>query len=98
MYGPEPTRLVTSEANAKRPLGFGECLGLVALILVPGIGLVGLVILSVTSLRSQIRGLARAALLWHVLLWSALVTTVLYLAVRLGVFFLEVLSHLGPVR
>jgi hypothetical protein len=87
----------SSGANAERPLGIGECLGLVTLILLPGIGLVGLVILSVTHLRPHLWGVARAALLWHVLLWSALVTAVLYFAVRLGVLIWEVLSHLGPV-
>jgi hypothetical protein len=85
-------------ANTERPLGIGECLGLVTLILLPGIGFVGLAILSVTRLRPHLWGVARAALLWHVLLWSALVTAVLYFAVRLGAFIWEILSHLGPVR
>jgi hypothetical protein len=85
-------------ANTERPLGIGECLGLVTLILLPGIGFVGLVILSVAHRRPHLWGVARAALLWHVLLWSALTSAVLYSAIRLGTFLWEILSHLGPVR
>lgn len=87
-----------SRISSERQLGIGECLGVVALILLPGVGFAALVVLSLASFRPHLWGVARAALLWHVLLWSALATAAMYLAIRVGAFVWQVLSHLGPVR
>lgn len=96
-----PTPLVDSKAlgaSTERTLGVGECLGLIALIFLPGVGFAGLTVFSVTHFRPHLRGVARAALLWHVLFWSALAAVAFVLAVRLGAFLWKLASHLGPVR
>jgi hypothetical protein len=97
-----PTRSAALEASGaptQRPLSISECLGLVVLILLPGVGFAALAVLSLASFRPHLWGLARAALLWHVLLWSALATATAYFAVRVGAFLWELLlAGLGPVR
>jgi hypothetical protein len=96
-----PTPIADSNAlgaRPERPLAIGECLGVIVLILLPGVGFLGLVALSVTRFSRHLWGVARAALLWHVLLWSALTASAAYFAFRVGAFVWEILKHLGPVR